>query len=1243
MAATNLFVFSATGTGLASLGRAYREFSKQQPGLLEVTAFSAFDLAKEGATQVMLAKIRASEGVVLVIRLHGGKASCPCFEELIEAAGQGRLILDQQYGEDQELNQKHCPEHGTPEYTELLQYLKFDGDQNWGGFLRKLAGLPADPPAPRPSESLYHPRLGAVPTLDEYLERMGLTLEELRQGPKPVVGGWFFPVRWLDDDMAHVDALIQELEDQGCIPLFCFYRRVPAPDVPSQGTQWVLENYFQKDGQTIVDVFLNLMHFSLSVLRPSEAYLLERLNAVRLQVVELFADYKHWSETFQAVSPLDVCASYALPEFDANLLTVPIATKESNHRDPLTGAIMQKLRPLPERIAKVVRMAKNWAALRRKPNHEKKVAILFHNYPPRNQNLGNAIGLDSFASVAGIINRMAEEGYVVDHTYDDPQDLADEIVGGLTSDRQWLTPDAMAQRAADNVGPEWWEPWGNELPAQNREHLQKDWGGSPGELFVHEGKLMISGRVNGNVYVSMQPPRGYIEQPEKIHDPYLAPTYHYLYYYRWLRDVLQADAVMHIGCHGTLEWLPGKSVALGPNCYPDLAIMELPNIYPYILNNPSEGTQTKRRSFSCLIDHLTPVMTNAEIYDELAEMDLKIQEYHQIKDMNPKSLPVARRQLWELTAKANLDQDLGMTQDQAMADFEGFLETLHGYLSEMADTAIAHGLHILGEPPEGEGLVELATQIVRARIGDTPSLREALAAHWDLDYDDLFANRGAKCRNEKFASNALALQAVHEGCLDLVRRKIDGQEIAAQELSPDMTKALDLLMDEVVPRLRQTTDEMESVIHALAGQYVPPGGSGNPTRGQLEVLPTGRNFYTVDPEKVPSQGAWETGVAMAEKLLERYQRETGEPLDTLGMVIWDINTMRNQGEDIAQSFYLMGIKPVWNPANGKVVDIEVMPLEELKHPRVDITFRASGCFRDTFPNVAELMDRAVMMVAALQEPHGRNFLRRNVEREVEELAKQGLSPEEAFREATFRVYSCQPGTYGAGVCTAIDAKAWETRDDLGEAYVTWGGFAYGQGVYGAERKDSFRRRLKDIKLVVKNEDSREFDLFSSDDFNSYFGGFIAAVRMESGVQPLAYAGDASDPNRIKYRSVQEEIKHLFRSRLLNPKWINSMKAHGFKGAGDISRNVDYAFHWDATSNVIDDWMYQEMANRLAFDQDLQDWYKQVNPYALHNIAERLLEAINREMWQADPETQQKLETLFLETEGDIEDSVGDAQ
>jgi len=1240
MASLSVYVFSANGAGLGNLGKAAAEFREQHGDLLRAVAFSELDLGNEDRARQILAGLQGEEIAVVVFRLHGGKASCSYFDELKEAVGNGRVIVEQPFGDESDLIKECCPDWDTPEFATIQQYLQYDGEENWLELLRSLAGLPCHPPKPRPEEALYHPRLGVAASLEEYVAGLGMTMEELVGHERPVMGGWFHPVRWIDGDLEHIDALIEEIEGQGCIPLFSFYRRVAMEGGDSKSTKWVLDNYYKRNGQSVVDVFLNLMHFSLSLLRSQETEMPAYLNVPRLQVVELFADYAHWSETFQAVSPLDVCASYALPEFDGNLLTVPIATREKDFRDPFTGAVLQRLRPLPERIAKVVRMAKNWAALRRKPNSQKKVGIIFHNYPPRNQNLGNAIGLDSFASVADIVKRLHDEGYVVDHLYEDPQKLADEIVGGLTSDRQWLTPEAMAKRATDNVGDPMLAGWSAEPPAKNQEHMGEDWGPPPGELFIHDDKFMVCGQVNGNLSIGMQPSRGFIEQPEKIHDPFMAPSWHYLYYYRWLRDVFQADAVMHIGCHGSLEWLPGNSVALSQECYPDLAIMELPNLYPYILNNPAEGTQTKRRSYSCLIDHLIPVMTNADVHEKLADIDLKVQEYLQIEAMNPKALAVARKQLWEMVAETNLDQDLQVDEDRAMADFDGFLERLHGYLSETADTYIAHGLHTLGQPPQDEGLVELATQLLRLRNGEVPSLREALATEWKLDYDELVANRGARCHVNGFATNAVALKAIHEKSLELVRQIVNGELAPDQAGSRGAQKALQFLVDEVLPRLQKTTDEMESIVRALAGEYIPVGGSGNPTRGQVELLPTGRNFYTVDPEKVPSKGAWETGVDMAEKLQERYLADTGEPLSTMGMVIWNINTMRNQGEDIAQAFYLMGIEPVWDPNNGKVTGVRVVPLDKLKNPRVDITFRVSGCFRDTFPNVAEMMDRAVMMIAALNEPHNKNYLRQNVQREVAELKKQGMSEQEAFREASYRVFSCKPGTYGAGVCTAIDAKAWETRDDLGEVFVTWGGYAYGDGVYGADKKDTFRRRLRDIKLVVKNEDSREYDLFSSDDFNSFFGGFIAAVRLESGVQPLAYAGDASDPDRVKYRSVQEEVKHIFRSRILNPKWIESMRAHGFKGAGDLSRNVDLAFHWDATSEVIDDWMYQELADRLAFNREMQEWFKEVNPYALHNIAERLLEAINRDMWQVDQETRQQLESLYLETEGAIEDSVG---
>ncbi|VAX34100.1 Aerobic cobaltochelatase CobN subunit, partial [hydrothermal vent metagenome] len=453
----------------------------------------------------------------------------------------------------------------------------------------------------------------------------------------------------------------------------------------------------------------------------------------------------------------------------------------------------------------------------------------------------------------------------------------------------------------------------------------------------------------------------------------------------------------------------------------------------------------------------------------------------------------------------------------------------------------------------------------------------------------------------------------------------------------EVRRVVEFIRDVVLPKLEQTTEEIDSVVAALSGRHVLPGGSGAPTRGMVDILPTGRNFFSVDPFRIPSPTAWITGKALGDALIERHMNETGKPPESIGMVIWGSPTMRTMGEDIAEAFYLMGVRPVWNSRNGRIEGLEIIPSGELKFPRVDVTFRTSGFFRDSFPNLMELLDDAVAMVTALDEPVENNFLRKHVLTEVEELVKRGIDPETALREASFRIFSDPPGVYGAGIPAAIDAKAWEKSEDLGEVYITWGGYAYGKGVYGEDRREVFRRRLSDISLVVKNEDSREYDLLSSDDFNAYFGGFVAAVKTVSGNYPKAYSGDASDPDRVRYRSIQEEVKHVFRSRILNPKWMEGLMRHGYKGAGDLSRAVDISFHWDATSDVMEDWMYDALSEKYALDEKMQEWFKEVNPYALQNIAERLLEAASRGMWNASEEMKKRLEDLYLDVEGDIEE------
>ena len=932
MSATHLVVYNSGGSGLTSLGRAAGKLNEEQPEALQVSARGGEDLFDEKQVNQFLELVGRADSLIVI--LHGGKISCPFFDRLMETARGIRLFIHPSDEEETELAQEFCPDWGTDPFKQKVYYLKYGGEQNWLNLLRREAGLPAEEPQEQPCQGLYHPKLGTVETLEQYLEGLGLALDDLLDSARPVLGYWFGQYQLLDSNLNHVDAMVSEIEAQGAIPICCFHRRYPDPILDVKDMRWIFDHYYRRDGRTLIQAMISPMHFSLNLNLPHEAGVLSELDVPVIQAISTFNNFREWDETVQGLSPMDVGVSVAAPEFDGNLISVPAATREQTERDPITGAMLTRVEPIFERVAKIVRLACNWAKLALMPNHQKKVAIVFHNYPPRNDKIGCAAGLDSFASVSRLLARMKREGFGVENTFEEAESLAQAMVGGLTVDQRWLTMDKMADRAADQAGAERLEPWAAELPMENREHMAADWGPSPGQLFVHQGKVLINGLINGKVYVGVQPPRGFIEQPEKIHDPYLSPSHHYLFYYRWIRDVFGADAVVHVGKHGSLEWLPGKSVGLGPRCYPELSIMDMPHIYPYIVNDPGEGTQAKRRSYCCLVDHLIPVMTNADTYEELAKVDELVLSYQQTKDMNPTRLPVAQKELWEQVEKASLHRDLEITRDQAMADFDQFLEKLHSYLSEVSDTAIADGLHTFGQAPEGDGLVELATQLVRLKNGDVPSLREAVAADWGYDYDHIFENRGKADRTGRFATNAVALKEIHNRCLKLAAGAVQGlgAEELAQGREGDIKQSLEFLVETALPRVARTYEEMDAVLHALGCGFVGPGNSGCPTRGRVDVLPTGRNFCSVDPYKLPSPTAWRVGKQLGDDLVERYQRETGGPPDTLGMVIWGSPNMRTQGECIAEALYLMGLKPVWNPKNGRVEGLSVTPVNELNFP-----------------------------------------------------------------------------------------------------------------------------------------------------------------------------------------------------------------------------------------------------------------------------------------------------------------------
>ncbi|MCX6049068.1 MAG: cobaltochelatase subunit CobN, partial [Chloroflexi bacterium] len=450
----------------------------------------------------------------------------------------------------------------------------------------------------------------------------------------------------------------------------------------------------------------------------------------------------------------------------------------------------------------------------------------------------------------------------------------------------------------------------------------------------------------------------------------------------------------------------------------------------------------------------------------------------------------------------------------------------------------------------------------------------------------------------------------------LTRGRLGGGKPAAYaEIITTLTYAADF----IVPKLAEgAQDEIKNLLHALNGGYVPPGPSGAPTRGMAHLLPTGRNFYAVDPRALPSMASWQVGQGLAEDLIKRYQREEGHYPTSVGISIWGTSAMRTAGDDIAQVLALLGVRPRWQPENRRVIGIEVIPLAELGRPRVDVVCRISGFFRDAFPHLITLMDQAVQAVINCDEPAEMNFPRQHALAAVLSLRSAGLDEVQADARARYRLFGCKPGSYGAGILPLIDAKNWQTDADFARAYLAWGGYAYTASEQGVLAADDFARALRGVQVATKNQDNREHDIFDSDDYLQYHGGMIATVRALTGKNPRRYFGDSSNPARVRTRDLREETRRVFRSRVVNPKWLASMRRHGYKGALEVAATVDYLFGYDATAQVLEDWMYHTLAEEFLRNEEMQQFFAESNPWAWQAIADRLLEAVDRGMWQ-DPD------------------------
>jgi cobaltochelatase CobN len=1249
-------LYTATENELGALQRAASEVDA------ELVVRSESDLDGQDDVDAFLDELESpEEATAAIFWLHGAEESMPGYEHAVSRLEEADVpLVVKSTGDAYAIEDTSVP---APERETVYEYLERGGSTNVANCLRYVLDEHApvsrayDDPVALPTEGVYHP------------DHPGASYEEVVAAfdpAQPTVGIWFYESHWTHENTRYVDAQVRAIEAQGANALpFMF-----SLSMDERGRA------ASDEGSSAEDVFL------------------DRLGVPVIQTVTTMRSRSRYEKSETGVMGFELALSVALPEFDGNVITHPISGKERTDDEAGIGSAPKGHFPIDDRVDHAARLAVNWAQLRHTPNAEKNVAVVLHNYPPSDDGIGTAFGLDSPESTVNLLEELGHRGYDLGgHSPAGGQTLIDGLTAQLTLDDRWVAPEDVREQSVDVVSPAQYNTWWDEADDRFRENVVEEWGPPPERPFA------IPGIEYGNVLVTVQPPRGFGMDPAKVyHDSDLQPPHDYYAFYTWLREEFAADAVVHLGTHGSLEWLPGKTVGLNGESAPDQLIDDLPNVYPYIVNNPGEGTQAKRRSNAAIVDYLTPTMAEAGIYDELQELEELADRYREagMKDARTDDGEHLEALLCEKVDELDLAVELGIEgRIDEQAEVRGpeetgatlaegevtgedisvdeLVERVHEYLTDVKSTQIRLGLHTMGEPPEGERLIEYLIALTRLENPGAPSLRESVAGVLGIDYEAMLNEPGTYDEALGMTYSGAA-DVVSERSRDLVGTLAEhGFELPANEsetaadaenemnmnllvvdIEPlgdakaipgaheDLRDVLEYIREEAAPRVRGAAEEIPRTADALAGEYVPPGGSGAPTRGGVDLLPTARNFYTLDPRKVPARSAWQVGSEVADGVAERHAEENnGSYPEEIGVVAWGTPTVRTRGETIAQVLALMGVTPQWSDA-GRVESVEPIGLDELGRPRIDVTTRVSGLFRDAFPQAASVVHDAVETVVDLDESHEQNYVKKHVEEESQELEAEGLDSEDAREAASHRVFTTRPGGYGAGTNKAVDEGNWESKADLAEVYVQWGGYALGSRGKTSEAHAAFERRLGSVEATVKIEDTMEQDEFDSSDWYAFHGGFITAVAEIAGEEPASYVGDSSDPDNVGIYTNEEKVRKAMRARVLNPEWLDSMEDHGYKGAGDLSQTVDVALGWDATTGVVSDTLWAEVAEKYAFDEDRQEWMREVNPWALDSITDTLLEAIERGLWDTDDATADRLRDLNLRVDGDLEARAGSA-
>lgn len=1207
--AGDLIFISAADTELAAIAAAAKGAS------LTIRAANLMRLSHPMSVDTYIERT-ASKARIIIVRCLGGAGYWPYGLEALHAMAHEKGIkLAILPGDDKPDPQLLSYSTIEPDYMAALhEYFIQGGAENMTRAIDFAAYLLGE--GERPPEATPLMKAGLWPSTDSIVP-----------SDRPKAALIFYRALVQSAQTAPVQAMVEALDRAGLdvVPIF-------VSSLKEAQSVEIVRRLFK---QTKPDIVLNATGFAVST--PSNGSMADRIKSVLeeadapiLQVIFSSTPRETWEANTQGLSARDLTMNIALPEVDGRIFSRAVAFKSASLFDENVEVDIVTQAPDLERCAYVAQLAAHWVKLKNKAVQDRKVAIILANYPNKDGRLANGVGLDTPQGTIEVLKALSQQGYDVSGIPVDGTAFVGELRKGVTN------AGYKGRMVRERYLLSQYKAFFQTLDSQIQGEVTARWGAAEDDPYFVEGAFALGLMRFGKAIVGVQPARGYnIDPVESYHDPALVPPHHYFAFYGFLREAYGVDAMIHMGKHGNLEWLPGKALGLTSRCYPEALMGPTPHLYPFIVNDPGEGTQAKRRSAAVIIDHLTPPLTRAESYGPLRDLEALVDEYYEASGGDPRRIKILRGKIIALLDVTGLDKDAGI---DAGDDTDSQLEKLDAYLCELKEMQIRDGLHIFGLAPEGRLLRDLTVALARVPRalgeGGDNALQRAIANDLALAFDPLDCDMGkpwlgpkpdilSNLTDEAWRSTGDTVERIELLALALVEGALHLPESWSQ--TADVMRAIKAQLQPSI--VESGAAEIDGLLRGLNGQFVLPGPSGAPTRGRPDVLPTGRNFYSVDARSVPTETAWELGRKSAQLLVERFVQDNGDWPKSFALTAWGTSNMRTGGDDIAQAMALIGAKPLWDGVSRRVTGFEIIPIPKLGRPRVDVTLRISGFFRDAFPDQIALFDRAVRAIAALDEDPMDNPIQSQVHQEIESLMGQGLDKDSATLRAGYRVFGSMPGSYGAGLQALIDEKGWTRREDLAEAYLTWGSYAYGAHQEGIAERQGFETRLSGVEAVVQNQDNREHDILDSDDYYQFEGGMAASVEALSGAMPIIYHNDHSRPERPLIRTLEDEIARIVRARAANPKWINGVMRHGYKGAFEMAATVDYLFAFSATTDTVRDHHFEALHDAYLGDERVKAFIQEHNPDALKEMAARFMEAIDRKMW-----TPRRNSTMFdLET------------